>query len=85
MIFIRLLSRLLSDGRLNFCWERVKAVWDFWTASADFFIPLSKLLPYTIEELSAAIGAATGTVTITDENFAAGIGRKCDEQDKGGN
>ena len=47
-------------------------------------VPL-RILPYTIEELSAAIGAATGTVTITDENFAAGIGRKCDEKDKGGN
>ena len=41
-------------------------------------VPL-RILPYTIEELSAAIGTRAGTVTITDENFAAGIGRKCDE------
>lgn len=57
-------------------------------------VPL-RILPYTIEELSVAIGARAGTVTITDENFAAGIDRKCDEKsdripdritlDKGGN
>ena len=57
-------------------------------------VPL-RILPYTIEELSVAIGARAGTVTITDENFAAGINRKCDEKseripkqitlDKGGN
>ena len=47
-------------------------------------VPLREL-PYTIEELSASIGAPAGTLTITDENFAAGIRRKCDELDKGGN
>lgn len=47
-------------------------------------VPL-RILPYTIEELSAAIGAPAGTVTVTDENFAAGLCRRCDELDKGGN
>ena len=37
------------------------------------------ILPYTLEELSAAVGIATGTLTVTDENFAAGLLRKCEE------